>query len=247
MTATLVDKFRRGSATYKCENCGKQTRNTGRGEVDGFCWTCTNAMMLENEHSDDGHPEPVDGCPTCEAEKAEQEKATASPLLQQSPGEYLLKGEGVWVRVKNLVVRIRRHTNQGEPGVEAVVYSNKNVNGASLGCCFASFAEAKEYGGQPQKLDIVASENGCLVKEGESPEDYALRNDEPSVWIGADEIDVYVVCADEGVAVDLFSHTSDDYGDPISSTWVLFMEANDQPDSHLEADYEDHVSGSDLE
>jgi DNA-directed RNA polymerase subunit M/transcription elongation factor TFIIS len=69
MTRVLNVYFRRGSSTYTCENCGKKTRNTGRGEVDGFCWACTNAMMLENEHSDDGHPEPVKDCPTCEAEE----------------------------------------------------------------------------------------------------------------------------------------------------------------------------------
>jgi hypothetical protein len=39
--------------------------------VGGFCWKCTNEMMLKNEHSDDGHLEPVKGCPTCEAEPKE--------------------------------------------------------------------------------------------------------------------------------------------------------------------------------
>lgn len=171
-----------------------------------------------------------------------------TPLIQQSPSEYILNGEDAWIRVKNLAVHIRRHTNQGEPGVEAAVYSNQDVNGAVLGYCFASFAEAKEHGGQSQKPDIVASENGCLINEGESPQDYVLRAGEQNVWIGVDEIDIYIVCGDEGLAVDLFCHAPDAYGVPISCTWVLFAEVDSEPeDSHLEAAYEDRVSGWDLE
>ena len=55
MSSNLKSNFQYGSAVYTCALCGKKTRDTGRGEVDGFCWSCTEKMMIENEHNDGGH------------------------------------------------------------------------------------------------------------------------------------------------------------------------------------------------
>ncbi len=69
MTRTMVSKFQRGSGTYKCESCGRATRETGHGESDlRLCRKCYNGAGLENEHSDYGHGEYLEDCPTCRAD-----------------------------------------------------------------------------------------------------------------------------------------------------------------------------------
>jgi rubrerythrin len=68
----LRARFERGSSTYRCDSCGKLTRDTGRGEFDGVCAKCYEEGGWENEHSNDGPdhngagPSP-DECPTCRA------------------------------------------------------------------------------------------------------------------------------------------------------------------------------------
>lgn len=63
------NRFRRGSAVYRCRHCGKKTRETGSCESNnGLCASCYDSAGLENEHFDTGHETYVDGCPTCEQE-----------------------------------------------------------------------------------------------------------------------------------------------------------------------------------
>ena len=65
----LKSKFQRGSSVYKCDYCGKMTRDTGRGEFDGVCARCYEEAGWENEHQnspdhDGAGPQP-DECPIC--------------------------------------------------------------------------------------------------------------------------------------------------------------------------------------
>lgn len=61
--------FQRGSGCYTCRACSKQTRETGEGESGcELCLKCYNEAGLENDHSDSGHFELYEGCPTCRAE-----------------------------------------------------------------------------------------------------------------------------------------------------------------------------------
>ena len=51
----MSNRFTAGSGTYKCSECGKQTRETGYGEADlGYCAFCLRGYYLDNELSD-GH------------------------------------------------------------------------------------------------------------------------------------------------------------------------------------------------
>jgi len=76
----MKGNFSLADGTYRCIECGALTRNTGRGEGGtGLCWACCHSIMLENQHSDDGHDEPVDGCPVCEDDARQAViKATAA-------------------------------------------------------------------------------------------------------------------------------------------------------------------------
>lgn len=49
------DRFKRGSGTYRCPECGKQTRDTGHGEASvGLCKACYQAAEQANADSDNG-------------------------------------------------------------------------------------------------------------------------------------------------------------------------------------------------
>jgi len=71
----LKSKFERGSSVYKCDYCGKRTRNTGRGEYQdwtggGICGRCYEEAGFENDHQDygadhDGSGPQPDDCPLC--------------------------------------------------------------------------------------------------------------------------------------------------------------------------------------
>ena len=69
MTKSGLNKgFTKSSgSTYICTCCGKNTRDTGRGEnsVPNTCYTCWNEGGFENEHSDYGHETFEAECPTC--------------------------------------------------------------------------------------------------------------------------------------------------------------------------------------
>ena len=72
-----ISKFQRthGSqqgSVYKCQACGKMTRETGDGESGcSLCAKCYYESGLENEHSDDGHEEYNPDCPTCRLERVQ--------------------------------------------------------------------------------------------------------------------------------------------------------------------------------
>lgn len=54
---------------YTCEDCGKQTRETGASESNvSLCVDCYENAGLENEHSDGGHSDkPHPSCKQCTA------------------------------------------------------------------------------------------------------------------------------------------------------------------------------------
>lgn len=61
-----VSKFQKGSGTYKCSWCGKQTRETGDGESSvEMCSLCYEIAGVENMHSDDGHEGMMYECSEC--------------------------------------------------------------------------------------------------------------------------------------------------------------------------------------
>jgi hypothetical protein len=65
---------------------------------------------------------------------------------------------------------------------------------------------------------------GALVPDQEPPEsDYTLRPGQVSCWVSVGNISVYVVRADEGVAVDLYPKGRE--FEPLASTYALFAEA----------------------
>lgn len=49
-----VSKFERGSATYKCNACGRLTRNTGDEGSARLCFECFELAGIDNEISDHG-------------------------------------------------------------------------------------------------------------------------------------------------------------------------------------------------
>ena len=72
----LKSKFERGSSVYKCDGCGKMTRDTGRGESIGVCYKCWDeeGWIIEHENTGGGHdlligsgPRPEE-CPKCKGE-----------------------------------------------------------------------------------------------------------------------------------------------------------------------------------
>jgi len=55
--------------TYICSICKKRTRETGHDESScELCKSCYLKELMINEHSDYGHDQPVDGCPSCKHE-----------------------------------------------------------------------------------------------------------------------------------------------------------------------------------
>ena len=55
--------------TYICSICKKRTRETGHDESScELCKSCYLKELMINEHSDHGHDQPVDGCPSCKYE-----------------------------------------------------------------------------------------------------------------------------------------------------------------------------------
>lgn len=60
-----------GSGCYKCNSCGKLTRETGEGESScKLCYTCYEESGYWNAHSDGHHEEVKDkNCPFCNGTK----------------------------------------------------------------------------------------------------------------------------------------------------------------------------------
>ena len=92
----MTSKFEKSNpfhkhSTYICDACGKRTRETGQSESGvGLCAKCFEESGLENEHSDDGHPEYIEKCPTCRLLKAQEEKKmeTQTEIAKKSPANW---------------------------------------------------------------------------------------------------------------------------------------------------------------
>jgi hypothetical protein len=68
MRRSSNSNFQRGSGVYTCQECGKRTRATGRGDCEHvqLCGECYDLAGWENLHSDrdhENHPDP--DCPIC--------------------------------------------------------------------------------------------------------------------------------------------------------------------------------------
>jgi hypothetical protein len=65
-----ISRFTKGSGKYKCECCGKETRETGDGESSvNLCAKCYYEAGIENEHLDGEHKiKPHPDCPLCKKE-----------------------------------------------------------------------------------------------------------------------------------------------------------------------------------
>jgi len=47
----MNNRFTKGSGCFKCQDCGKTTRNTGQDNLD-YCEPCCERMGHENYHAD---------------------------------------------------------------------------------------------------------------------------------------------------------------------------------------------------
>lgn len=58
-------------STFICQECGKRTRDTGRGEDGRYCWRCVIILETDNSHIDGCHDvDPDPGCRMCQADQA---------------------------------------------------------------------------------------------------------------------------------------------------------------------------------
>ena len=48
--------FKQGSGCFRCEYCGKLTRDTGQDNVGVYCKKCEDFFYAENEKADKGLP-----------------------------------------------------------------------------------------------------------------------------------------------------------------------------------------------
>jgi hypothetical protein len=49
----MKNRIQRGTGVYECQECGKQTRDTGYGEAEaGLCAKCYKTMEIENALAD---------------------------------------------------------------------------------------------------------------------------------------------------------------------------------------------------
>ena len=73
--------FKRGSGCFKCSCCGKLTRDIVSNTT---CEVCYEAGGMENEHSDYGHPEKLDDCPTCQGLECMHEAHTCDDACRSN-------------------------------------------------------------------------------------------------------------------------------------------------------------------
>lgn len=63
----MTNRFQRGSGCFTCDQCGKQTRNTGDNGPTGLCQACYDKCGMENAHADGAHAVPCPECHLCNA------------------------------------------------------------------------------------------------------------------------------------------------------------------------------------
>jgi hypothetical protein len=88
MNAKRQNGFEKGTGlgtergTYRCEDCGKRTRETGSCESGvGLCLSCYDRGGLENEHNDGYHDTPDENCPKCQAVQRERDAVPSDVTL----------------------------------------------------------------------------------------------------------------------------------------------------------------------
>ena len=81
---------------------------------------------------------------------------------------------------------------------------------------------------------LQTEDQGNLVKDGNDPYDYILREGADGAWITIGSVDVYLKRENEGVVVDLYP--TYEHEEPLSSAWLTFSdtEAN-EPERELAA------------
>ena len=79
------NKFSRFIQPEPCVMCGKLTTYSAtQGNDCPQCKRCYDAGGMENEHLDNGHPEPIEGCPLCHPEEyPEWERKKSNQADQQ--------------------------------------------------------------------------------------------------------------------------------------------------------------------
>jgi len=94
-------RFNKGknAGTIKCRGCGKGTWKEYEYTQCGLCNTCFDEAELENEHLDQGHEEPVAGCPLCEDNKRLNEQVAGfeeKSWTDMTPGEKNAHAAGIY-------------------------------------------------------------------------------------------------------------------------------------------------------
>lgn len=98
-----------------------------------------------------------------------------------------------------------------------------SIAGFALDTLFAKFQEIVEPA-------LKAEDNGNLVKDGDDPADYTLREGADGVWIRIKNIDARVYPTDEGVVVDLYPANNESDEAP-ASTWLTFAECESETEA----------------
>ena len=70
---TGFNRFLKGSGCFKCERCGKLTRDT-HGCGTRLCGKCNDYLENYNSHIDNHRERPDVDCPFCEAEAGGMEE-----------------------------------------------------------------------------------------------------------------------------------------------------------------------------
>ena len=99
----------------------------------------------------------------------------------------------------------------------------ESVAGLTLTALFAKFQEIVEPA-------LKAEDNGNLVKDGDDPAEYILREGADGAWIRIKNIDVRVYPTDEGVVVDLYPANNESDEAP-ASTWLTFAECESETEA----------------
>jgi len=146
-------------------------------------------------------------------------------LLQISQDDYILRdGKDVWVGVGNLDVRITTIKDPQNDGIVFEIFPRHNAAGDNLGGGAALYSDAINAGGKSVSAIKGKGGTGNLIKGREDPQDYVMRDEADSAWIGYKEIVIHIKRNDEGVSVDLWPNNTD-FANPLDASWVLFSEA----------------------
>ena len=137
------DKFIKGSGCYECRSCGKQTRDTGEGEVSArLCLSCWNAAGLENEHNDghhEGNPNP--DCPMCNEKEDNMEET------KKGWAEDQILDEGARDKVKLLY-------NCPDCGENRLSHLHRSEDDVSVDCASCGTVYVPEFEAEKQIKEV---------------------------------------------------------------------------------------------